>query len=58
MSKWLVIVFESKTEDVKVIRRAMEAAGGQIVWIGNRRPLVQVSLPKLEDDPRTSAIRI
>lgn len=60
MSKWVVILHESKTEDEDVIRRAVKEGGGEVVWLGDQRPVIYVQFqPRLEkstltDDPRLS----
>lgn len=59
MSKFFVMVFEAKEENSEPFKRSMMAAGGQIAWEGDHRPLVVIREPKdkgtrLEADPRRS----
>jgi hypothetical protein len=61
MSKWVVILHQSKNEDEDAIRRMVEEVGqGEVVWIGDQRPeLVKVTPAddkeaQLDADPRLS----
>lgn len=61
MSKWFVILNELKTDDdraMNALKRSIKASGGQILWEGEDRPLVQVQAAEkqfaLESDPRRS----